>query len=213
MLTIADEGRLKTPKFGWCNMWTAPNKERENGVGLREEIHPESWLWLLQMEGNSNPITIYPKLDISHLYLSDPQEDKQFNADPIHPKEELVDWTQKLITCYITIPSIPMKDISSFHVCLVSEKFSKFANDDLSFSILRLAVAAEWGMNKDIGFKMDAYCIYACACNIMLLVILLGAHSRGVAVQPQLTRSTLILDNGSDCSSREDTTQGQERII
>ena len=68
-------------------------------------------------------------------------------------------------------------------------------------------------MNKDIGFKMDAYCIYACACNIMLLVILLGAHSRGVAVQPQLTRSTLILDNGSDCSSREDTTQGQERII
>ena len=95
------------------------------------------------MEGNSNPITIYPKLDISHLYLSDPQEDKQFNADPIHPKEELVDWTQKLITCYITIPSIPMKDISSFHVCLVSEKFSKFANDDLSLSIFRLAVAAE----------------------------------------------------------------------
>ena len=133
------------------------NKERENGVGLREEIHPESWLWLLQMEGNSNPITIYPKLDISHLYLSDPQEDKQFNADTIHPKEELVDWTQKLITCYITIPSIPMKDISSFHVCLVSEKFSKFANDDLSFSILRLAVAAEWGINKDRGFKIDAY--------------------------------------------------------
>ena len=118
---------------------------------------------------------------ISHIYICQThnQEDKQFNADPIHPKEELVDWTQKLITCYITIPSIPMKDISSFHVCLVSEKFSKFANDDLSFSILRLAVAAEWGMNKDIGFKMDAYCIYACACNIMLLVILLGAHSRG----------------------------------
>ena len=30
MLTIADEGGLKTPEIGWHNLWTAPNKQRTN---------------------------------------------------------------------------------------------------------------------------------------------------------------------------------------
>ena len=46
------------------------------------------------MEGDSNTITIYPELDLN---FSDPQEGKQeavsLDADPVHPKEELVVWT------------------------------------------------------------------------------------------------------------------------
>ena len=34
-----------------------------------------------------------------------------------------------------------------------------------------------------------------CTCNIMLSVLLFGAHARGVSVQLQLTHATLLLDN------------------
>ena len=44
------------------------------------------------MEGNTNTITIYLKLDMN-LNFSDPQEDKQeavpLDAEPIHPKEDV----------------------------------------------------------------------------------------------------------------------------
>ena len=47
------------------------------------------------MEGNTNTITIYLKLDMN-LNFSDPQEGKQeavsLDADSIHCKEDLVVW-------------------------------------------------------------------------------------------------------------------------
>ena len=66
------------------------------------------------MEGNTNTITIYLKLDMN-LNFSDPQEDKQeavpLDAEPIHPKEELVVWTQKLLNCYIISLRLNLSEI------------------------------------------------------------------------------------------------------
>ena len=94
------------------NSCPSRNRESENGVRLRKEMRRESWLWLLQMEGDSNTITIYPELDLN---FSDPQEDKQeavsLDAEPIHPKEELVVWTQKLLNCYMRSLRLNLSEI------------------------------------------------------------------------------------------------------
>ena len=50
---------------------------------------------------------------LMHLYFADPQEGKQetvpFDADPVHPKEELVVWTKILLKCYIVIFMISLR--------------------------------------------------------------------------------------------------------